>query len=57
MNGYAIHIISKTITILRTYSIGITGAISNPALIAETVGTNLNNNVISTKLEDLKYFF
>ena len=57
MYGYAIHIISRTITILGTYSIGITGAISNPALIAETVGTNLNNNVISTKLEDLKYFF
>ena len=35
----------------------ITGALSNLALIAETVGTNLNNNVISTKLEDLKYFF
>lgn len=42
---------------LETHNIHITEAISNQALIVETVGTNLNNNVISTKLEDLKYFF
>ena len=43
--------------ILETHIIHITGALNNQALIVETVGTNLNNNVISTKLEDLKYFF
>ena len=41
---------------MRTSNINITGAASKQALIVETVGTNLNNNVISTKLEDLKYF-